>query len=163
MRLSLPSSFAKIILITLFAILAVSSAFAQVNGAIYTTFPDGTTVNGNIYPSKDQVYLSGGPQNMKDNGLVPAPHFYYFQVTDPSGSVLLSKDDITCRAVNVDLNSKGHGVVDGVPGTNGSDSTAGGFGNSACYHNNGTHDDANGALPVQLCNPTASKCPTDFA
>lgn len=162
MRTSLSSSVAKIVLCTLFAILAISSAFAGVNGAIYTTFPAGTTVNGNIYPSKDQVYLSGGPQNKKDAGLSPAPDFYYFQVTDPSGSVLLSKDAVTCRVVYVN-NSGGPGIVDGVPGTDGSDSSAGGFGTPACYHNNGTQDDANGALPVQLCNPNSSLCPTDFA
>jgi hypothetical protein len=128
-------------------------ASAAVNGAIYTTTPTGTTVNGNIYASKDLVYLSGGPQNMKDPGLSPSPGFYYFQVTDPSGSVLLSTDDITCRVVWVN-----NGRVAGIPGTGGSDPTAGGYGNPACYHTNGTLDDANGALPVQLC--SASGCPS---
>ena len=85
MRSSLPSSFAKIVLCTLIAILAVSTAFAGVSGAIYTTNSDGTTVNGNIYPSKDAVYLSGGPQNQNAAGLSP-DGLYYFQVTDPRRS-----------------------------------------------------------------------------
>jgi len=128
-------------------------ASAQVNGAIYTTNSDGTTVNGNIYPSKDAVYLSGGPQNKNDNGLVPADGFYYFQVTDPSGANLLSLDNIKCRVVVV-----ANGRVHGVPSDD-----AGGFGDPSCYHTPGTADDFNGALPVQLCNPDTSKCPTDFA
>jgi len=132
-------------------------AYAQVNGAIYTTTATGTTVNGNIYANKTDVYLSGGPQNKKDPGLSP-DGFYYFQVTDPSGAVLLSKDDITCRVVYVK-----NGRVDGIPGTDGSDPTAGGFGSQACYHHNGTVNDANGALPVQLCNPDPAKCLTDYA
>src|SRR5205823_3132018 len=31
------------------------------------------------------------------------------------------------------------------------------------YHNPGTFDTANGEQPIQLCNPNASKCGTDFA
>src|SRR6266536_3441430 len=100
MRSSLPSSFAEFLLICCFAILAVSSAFA-VNGAIQTTTSDGTVVNANIYPSKAAVYLTGGPQNEHDPGLVPADGLYYFQVTDPSGATLLSTDNISCREVQV--------------------------------------------------------------
>ena len=148
MRSSLPLSFAKIILICCFAILAVSSAFA-VDGAIYTTTSTGTTVNGNIYDAKADVYLSGGPQNKNDNGLVP-DGLYYFQVTDPSGSVLLSTDDVKCRIVVV-----ANGRVDGVPSND-----AGGLGTPSCYHSIGTQDDANGALPVQLCSSAANGgCP----
>src|SRR5437899_8442611 len=99
MRSSLPLSFAKIILICCFAILAVSSAFA-VDGAIFTTTATGTTVNGNIYDAKADVYLTGGPQNHHDPGLV-LDGLYYFQVTDPSGAVPLSSDPIECRKVLV--------------------------------------------------------------
>src|SRR5215469_2032819 len=72
---------------------------AQLSGAIYTTTSTGTTVNGNIYGLKTDVYLNGGPQNKKDPGLPDGT--YYFQVTDPSGAVLLSADDISCRQVVV--------------------------------------------------------------
>jgi hypothetical protein len=126
--------------------ICATPGLAQVNGAIYTTNSDASKVNGNIYQSKDAVYLSGGPQNKNDAGLSPAPGYYYFQVTDPSGANLLSTDAITCRVVYV--NSLGR--VDGIPGTASSDPTAGGFGTSGCYHANGTANDLNGALPVQL-------------
>ena len=131
MRPSLPLA-VRILLTCCFAILAVASAFANVGGALYTTTVSGATVNGNIYVNKADVYVSGGPQNKNDPGLVP-DGFYYYQVTDPSGSVLLSTDPITCRVVYVKS-----GRVEGVPGTDGSDPTAGGFGTQACYHDNGT-------------------------
>src|SRR5438046_3095379 len=107
-------------------LILMTPAWAAVNGGIYTTNFDGSTVNGNIYASKDAVYLSGGPENKNAAGLSPAPGFYYFQVTDPSGSELLSTDDIKCRVVYVNVDGK----VDGIPGTAGSDATAGGFGDS---------------------------------
>src|SRR5438874_9949560 len=87
-------------------------AWGQVNGAIYTTTSGGTTVNGNIYDAKADVYLNGGPQNKQDPGLVPDGVLYYFQVTDPSGAVLLSLDDISCRQVVVS-----GGRIIGVPTT----------------------------------------------
>jgi hypothetical protein len=89
-------------LATLAFVMLVSAlpALAQVNGAIYTTTSTGTTVNGNLYDAKTGVYLNGGPQNSKDAGLVPDGS-YYFQVTDPSGAVLLSADDVSCRQVVV--------------------------------------------------------------
>jgi hypothetical protein len=131
-------TYTKLLVILTAVTLLAGIASAGVNGAIYTTNFDRTTVNGNIYPSKDAVYLSGGPQNTKDPGLVP-DGLYYFQVTDPSGAVLLSTDDVTCRQVVV-LN----GRVDGVP-TGGPPATC-----TTGFHANGTQNDANGALPVQL-------------
>src|SRR5690349_13885979 len=108
MRSSLPSSFAKIFLISCFTILAISSAVGQLSGAIFTTTSSGTTVNGNIYDAKSDVYLNGGPQNRQPTGLPDGD--YYFQVTDPSGAALLSLDDIACREVVVS-----GGRVTGVP------------------------------------------------
>src|SRR5215469_135702 len=81
------------------AVISARPAAAQFSGAIHTTVPDGTTVNGNLYPSKGQVYFTGGPQNLKANGLPDGR--YYFQVTDPSGAVLLSNDPAKCRQVVV--------------------------------------------------------------
>jgi hypothetical protein len=127
-----------VIALTAFAFFAVSAS-AQVSGAIYTTTSTGTTVNGNIYVAKSDVYLSGGPQNKNGPGLGP-DGIYYFQVTDPSGAVLLSTDDITCRQVVVT-----GGRVVGVPsGAPPSTCTTG------LFHAIGTQNDANGSLPVQL-------------
>jgi hypothetical protein len=99
----------KLLVILTAVTLLAGMASAQVTGAIYTTTSTGTTVNGNIYASKGDVYLSGGPQNMSSAGLSP-DGLYYFQVTDPSGAILLSTDDVTCRQVQVT-----GGIVLGVP------------------------------------------------
>jgi len=139
-----------LILIAVMLLTGIASA-ANVSGAIFTTTSTGTTVNGNIYAAKSDVYLNGGPQNQKDPGLVP-DGTYYFQVTDPSGAVLLSLDDISCRQVVV----SGGRIVGFPPGPK----------PAACvdgYHLPGTPDPSNGQTPVQLCNPNASKCGTDFA
>jgi hypothetical protein len=132
--------------------LAFGQAAAAVSGAIYTTISDGTTVNGNIYDSKTDVYLTGGPQNNNDPGLRPSgcsvqtttctnpdPYvIYYFQVTNPSGSVLLSTDDITCRQVLVQ-----DGRIVGVPSTVPATCSTG-------LHAPGVADPSNGNTPVQL-------------
>jgi hypothetical protein len=104
---------------------ALASSF---DGAIWTTIADGTRVNANIYADKDDVYINGGPQNCgRNNGLPDGA--YYFQVTDPSGHVLLSTDAIAARQV---------AVIDGVI-----------TGNGAGTHVEGTAS-CNGGLPVQL-------------
>jgi hypothetical protein len=78
------------------AILVLPAMAAPVTGAIFTTTNGGTTVNGNIYESKDAVYLNGGPQPNAPCTAAGLPDGdYYFQVTDPSGATLLSTDDIT--------------------------------------------------------------------
>jgi hypothetical protein len=75
------------------------SASAQFSGSIKTALPDGATATGNIYSSKGQVFLTAGPQNQKASGLPDGR--YYFQVTDPSGTTLLSNDPAVCRQVVV--------------------------------------------------------------
>ena len=68
------------------------------SGAIFTTVADGTEVNFNIYPSKEAVYLDGGPgpgAPIHAAGL--DDDTYVFQVTDPSGKTLLSTDKAKCR------------------------------------------------------------------
>src|SRR5215217_7696308 len=79
----------------------IASAHAP-SGAIFTTVADGTEVNLNQYPSKEAVYLDGGPgpgapQTAAglDNGR------YVFQVTDPSGKTLLSTDKASARRFDV--------------------------------------------------------------
>lgn len=83
------------------------------SGAIFTTVEDGSEVNFNIYPSKESVYLDGGPgpgAPQTAAGLDDGE--YYFQVTDPSGRVLLSQDDIECRRFTVV-----DGVISSLSGT----------------------------------------------
>lgn len=109
--------------------LYVNTASAGLSGAIYTTVKDGTIVNKNIYGSTQDVYLSGGPQNMNASGLPDGT--YYFQVTDPSGKTLLSTDNAICRQLKVI-----GGRVAGATGP--------------CPHADGTLNPANGTLPVQL-------------
>src|SRR5262245_39026455 len=75
---------------------------AQISGAIYTSDRNGGVVNGNLYRRKADVYLCGGPgpnAPCSASGL-PNGH-YYFQVTNPSGTVLLSQDAIQSREVVV--------------------------------------------------------------
>jgi hypothetical protein len=110
------------------ALLAPGAASAaSTTGAIWTTVADGTTVDGNIYDAKGDVYLNGGPQNCSGGGGLPEGD-YYFQVTDPSGGTLLSTDAIKFRQLRVNSD----GVVDGVSGQGnhalGSPTCAGGQG-----------------------------------
>ncbi|MBA2381949.1 MAG: hypothetical protein H0V73_07550, partial [Chloroflexi bacterium] len=102
---------------------------APLNGAIWTSLEDGSSVNANIYDAKEDVYLNGGPQNCGNGNGLPDGD-YYFQVTDPSGADLLSTDAIKFRQVQVV-----NGVIDGVSGD----------GN----HLEGTTG-CNGGTPVQL-------------
>jgi type II secretory pathway component PulJ len=84
----------------------MGAAHAQnIQGAIYTTDPTGTKVNGNNYASKLDVYLNGGPQHCVAPGLPPDD--YYYMVTNPSGSVLLSLDPVADRKFRVTAGSNG--------------------------------------------------------
>jgi len=68
------------------------------SGAIFTTVADGSEVNFNIYPSKDAVYLDGGPgPGAPQTAAGLDDGTYVFQVTDPSGKTLLSTDAAQCR------------------------------------------------------------------
>lgn len=114
------------------AVASVVGVQAAFSGAIYTSLSDGTSVNANVYPSKASVFLNGGPQNTNGSGLPDG--VYVYQVTDPSGAVLLSTDDITCRTVQV-----AGGVVSGTPP-----------GAPPCTHPSGTQNPVNGSIPVAL-------------
>jgi hypothetical protein len=71
----------------------------RVSGAIFTTRQDGYFVNGNVYDSVEDVYLNGGPRPNAPCTAAGLPNGdYYFQVTDPSGTHLLSLLD----GVNID-------------------------------------------------------------
>lgn len=79
-----------------------SSSEVQLSGAIFTTLVDGTRVNANIYTAKEDVYLDGGPGNQAPASAAGLPAGdYYFQVTDPSGKVLLSTDSIEDRRISI--------------------------------------------------------------
>jgi len=72
------------------------------SGAIFTTLSDGSSVNANQYSSSCSVYLDGGPgphAPAKAAGLPDGD--YYFQVTNPSGSLLFSTDPVSNRKVTV--------------------------------------------------------------
>lgn len=110
---------------------------APFGGAVYTTDSAGAAVNENIFNGAGSVYINGGPNNSNSSGL-PANEVFYFEVTDPSGRVLLSRDAAACRQVETDANGRISGVV--------SD-------DAECLtpaHAEGTADSANGGVPVKL-------------
>ena len=76
---------------------------ASLAGAIFTTTPDGAIVNENVrYNDKREVYLDGGPGPNAPKTAAGLPDDdYVFQVTNPSGAVLLSEDASKCRVVRV--------------------------------------------------------------
>lgn len=83
------------------------------SGAIFTTLADGTEVNFNHFDSKLDVYLDGGPGPGAPQGAAGLDDgTYVFQVTDPSGKVLLSTDLARCRQFTV-----ADGVINGVVDT----------------------------------------------
>lgn len=84
------------------AMVATAASASQISGAIFTTVSDGSFVNYNIYPSKDAVYLDGGPGPGAPQTAAGLPDGdYVFQVTDPSGKTLLSQDIAACRRFTV--------------------------------------------------------------
>src|SRR5688572_29440014 len=68
---------------------ASNAAAKQYSGGIFTSNSTGTRVNQNLYPLKEAVYLNGGPQHLGGQTMLPQGT-YYFQITNPNGSVLLS-------------------------------------------------------------------------
>jgi hypothetical protein len=69
-------------------IVLVAPAFADppMPGAIFTTDSTCSGVNINIFDSKDDVYLDGGPAHPGAAGLPDG--YYYVQVTEPGGTLL---------------------------------------------------------------------------
>jgi len=104
-----------ICLSVVFLLVPSSPVIAQNRGAIFTTTSSGTTVNGNQYAGKEAVYLNGGPNaNANCNAAGLSDGRYFFQVTDPSCSLLLSSDPITNREVVVT-----NGKISGTTGNHG--------------------------------------------
>jgi len=73
---------------------------APISGAIFTSDIDGN-VNVNHYAAKADVYLNGGPTNDNCDAAAVDDGVYVFQITNPSGTVLLSEDDISVREFTV--------------------------------------------------------------
>jgi hypothetical protein len=89
-------------LLALCSVLAVRVAAHAPSGAIFTTVEDGSEVNFNHYPSKEAVYLDGGPgPGAPQHAAGLDDGRYVFQVTDPSGKTLLSTDQARCRQFDV--------------------------------------------------------------
>jgi hypothetical protein len=122
------------ILIILAVALIAGTAYAQApSGAIFTTVVDGTEVNLNQYAAKEDVYLDGGPgPGAPQTAAGLDDGIYVFQVTDPSGKILLSTDNAVCRQFEVS-----NGIIVSVAPSGG------------CAHATGIDVD-HGALTVQL-------------
>ena len=65
-----------------------TSSRAMMSGAVFTTDANGNSVNQNIFASKQDVWLNGGPPHPGAAGLPDGT--YVVGVTDPSGDSLLS-------------------------------------------------------------------------
>jgi hypothetical protein len=78
---------AAAVLAILFAAATSLRAASPLPGAIFTTDSTCTGVNVNIYGSKADVYLNGGPAHPGAANLPDGS--YYVQVTDPSGACVL--------------------------------------------------------------------------
>ena len=91
--------FVPLLLGSLSAASAAPGALAHApSGAIFTTVANGSEVNFNIYPTKEDVYLDGGPgPGAPQTAAGLDDGTYVFQVTDPSGKKLLSLDAAKCR------------------------------------------------------------------
>ena len=73
---------------------------AAIHGALFTSDTAGN-VNVNQYESKADVYLNGGPRNDNCAAAGVDDGTYVYQITNPSGTVLLSSDDISHREFTV--------------------------------------------------------------
>jgi hypothetical protein len=122
-----------VLFVALVVLPSVTAQAAAPSGAIFTTVVDGTEVNLNQYPSKEDVYLDGGPgPGAPQTAAGLDDGTYVFQVTDPSGKVLLSTDIAACRQFTV-----ANGIIVNVTPSGG------------CAHKTGVDID-HGALTVQL-------------
>lgn len=85
----------------------VARAEPPLPGAVFTTDLNCAAVNGNIYLSKADVYLNGGPSRPGAAGLLPNTA-YYVQVTNPSGSQLLGSSLFMPNQTPVTTNALGN-------------------------------------------------------
>lgn len=102
------------------ALLAGPASAAAIHGALFTT-DAAANVNVNQYASKSDVYLDGGPgPNAPCTAAGMDDGVYVYQITNPSGTVLLSSDDISHREFTVSggviVSSNDHPTVAGLCG-----------------------------------------------
>src|SRR5215510_9588977 len=91
-----------LLLVSGMTFMVISAKAHAPSGAIFTTLADGSEVNLNQFPSKEAVYLDGGPgPGAPQTAAGLDDGTYVFQVTDPSGKVLLSQDPVQCRQFTV--------------------------------------------------------------
>ncbi len=122
-------------LLALAAVVVLPLSAQNSPGAIFTTLPDGSEVNYNIYDQKSDVYLDGGPgPGAPQTAAGLSDGTYIFMVTDPPGKTLLSTDPVGCRQFTIS-----NGIITGVVPFGG------------CEHLTGLDVD-HGAATVQLCN-----------
>ena len=81
-----PITLASIILAAVSLLTTTSYMAAPNTGAIFTTGSSCDGTNINIFTSKSDVYVDGGPAHEGAAGL--ADGFYYIQVTEPGGALL---------------------------------------------------------------------------
>jgi len=102
--------------------MVVSPQASAPSGAIFTTVFDGSEVNYNIYPAKEDVYLDGGPgPGAPQDAAGLDDGVYVFQVTDPSGKTLLSTDAAGCRLFTITGGIIGSTSPSGCPHVTGND------------------------------------------
>lgn len=77
---------ASIIIVAVSVLTTTSYMAAPVTGAIFTTSSSCDGTNINIFTSKSDVYVDGGPAHEGAAGLPDG--FYYIQVTEPGGTLL---------------------------------------------------------------------------
>jgi hypothetical protein len=90
--------------LTGFGLLATPTAQAQFSGAIYTT-DEFSGVNINLFDSKPEVFLQGGPVGGGPG--LPSGN-YYCQVTTPSGALVLGKTLTASIVVTGPVGGTGH-------------------------------------------------------
>ena len=73
-------------IVTAVLLLTTTSYMAPNSGAIFTTDSSCAGTNLNIFTSKSDVYVGGGPAHPGAAGL--ADGYYYIQVTEPGGALL---------------------------------------------------------------------------
>ena len=89
-------NFAKVLFLAA-ALLGGQASAAAIHGALFTTDAAGN-VNVNQYDSKAAVYLDGGPPpNAPCTSAGLDDGIYVYQITNPSGTVVLSSDLISDR------------------------------------------------------------------
>ena len=89
---------AVVALLAVVTIGSSGSALAGLSGAIFTTRSGCVVVNGNIYDTKDDVYLDGGPHHGSSASLPDGS--YFVQVTDPSGANVLGQSQTAVVTVS---------------------------------------------------------------